>query len=117
MHVVFVEFTDGQKAKLALVGKSEAFLERTCSDVRREIQAQIGELFPPTFRFVVWGSPLSPLSLVQESINVPEKCAVQVNVPVVENHSDGYPENVFRIWNTLLLVQSTFDIRMDATVG
>ena len=112
--MVFVEFTDGQKTKLALVEKSEAFLERTCSDVRKEIQAEIGELLPPTFRFVVWGSPLS---LVQESINVLGKCAVQVSVPVVENHSDGYPENIFRIWNTLLLVQSTFDIRMDATVG
>ena len=27
--MVFVEFTDGQKTKLALVEKSEAFLERT----------------------------------------------------------------------------------------
>ena len=62
-------------------------------------------------------SLVSPLALVQESINVLGKCAVQVNVLVVENHSDGYPENIFRIWNTLLLVQSTFDIRMDATVG
>ena len=62
-------------------------------------------------------SLVSPLALVQESINVLGKCAVQVSVLVVENHSDGYPENIFRIWNTLLLVQSTFDIRMDATVG
>ena len=52
---MFVEFTDGQKAKLAVVEKSEALLERTCSDVRiAEIQAEIGELLPPTFRFVVW---------------------------------------------------------------
>ena len=112
--MVFVEFTDGQKAKLALVEKSKGFLERTCSDVRKAIQAEIGELFPPTFHFVVWGSPLS---LVQELINVLGKCAVQVSVPVVENHSDGYPENIFCIWNILLLVQSTFDIRVDATVG
>ena len=64
-----------------------------------------------TLRFVVWGSPLS---LVQKSINVLGKCAVQVRVPVGEYHPDGYPENIFRICNTLLLVQSTFDIRMDA---
>ena len=57
--MVFVEFTDGQKTKLALVEKSEAFLERTCLDVRKEIQAGIGELLLPTFRFEVWGSPLS----------------------------------------------------------
>ena len=62
---------------------------------------------PATFRFVVWGSPLS---LVQESINVLGKFALQVSVPVVENHSDGYPENIFHIWNTLLSDQSTFDI-------
>ena len=39
------------------------------------------------------------LSLVQESINVPRKCSVQVSVPVVENNSDGYPENIqlFRV--------------------
>ena len=41
----------------------------------------------------------------------------RIKVLVVENHSDGCPENIFRIWNTLLLVQSTFDIQMDATVG
>ena len=46
-----------------------------------------------------------------------ENVLCKFSVPVVENHSDGYPENIFRIWNTLLLVQSTFDIRMDATVG
>ena len=68
------------------------------------------ELLPPTIRFVVWRSPLS---LVQESINVLGNCAVQVSVPAVENHSDGYPGNIFRIWNTLSLVQSTFDMRMD----
>ena len=39
------------------------------------------------------------MSLVQESINVQGKCAVQISVPVVENHSDGYPENMFGIWN------------------
>ena len=53
------------KTKLALDEKSEAFLERAFSDVRKEIQAEIGELLPPTFRSVVWGSPLP---LVQESI-------------------------------------------------
>ena len=84
--MVFVEFTDGQKTKLALVEKPKTFLERTCSDVRKEIQAEIGEPLLATFRFVVWGSPLS---LVQESINVLGKRAVQVSVPVVENHSDG----------------------------
>ena len=78
-----------------------------CSDVRKEIQTEIGELLPPTFHFIVWGSPLS---LIQESINVLGKCAVQVSVPIVENHSNGYPKNIFRIWNSLLLVQSTFDI-------
>ena len=78
--MVFIEFKDGQKTKLALVEKSEMFLERTCSDVRKEIHAEIGELLLPTFRFVVWGSPLS---LIQESINVLGKCAVQVSVPVV----------------------------------
>ena len=62
-------------------------------------------------------SLVSPLALVQDSINVLGKCAVQVSVLVVENHSDGYPENIFHISNTLLLVQSTFDIRMDAMVG
>ena len=63
--MVLFEFTDGQKTKLALVEKPKAFLEMTCSDVRKEIQAEIGELLPVTFRFVVWGSPSS---LVQESI-------------------------------------------------
>jgi len=53
------------------------------------------------------------MSLVQESINVLRKCAVQVNVPV-----DGYPENIqFFRYYTLSLVQSTFNIQMDATVG
>ena len=84
--MVFVEFMDGQKTKLGLVEKPEVFLERTCSDVRKEIQTEIEELLPTTFRFVVWGSPLS---LVQESINVLRKCA-EVHVPVVENHSDVY---------------------------
>ena len=62
-------------------------------------------------------SLVSPLALVQESINVLGKCAVQVSVLVVENHSDSYPENIFRIWNTLLLVQSTFDIRIYGRYG
>ena len=74
---------DGQKTKLGM--------ERTCSDVRKEIQTENGELLPATFRFIVWGSPLS---LVQELINILRKCAVQVRVPVVKNHSDGYPENI-----------------------
>ena len=65
--MVFVEFKDGQKTKLPLVVKPDAILERTCSDVRKEIEAEIGELLLATFCFVVWGSPLS---LVQESINV-----------------------------------------------
>jgi len=69
--MVFVEFMDGQKTKLGLVEKPEVFLERTCSDVRKEIQTEIEELLPTTFRFVVWGSPLS----VQESINILRKCA------------------------------------------
>ena len=92
----FIEFADGQKTKLALVERPEAFLERTCSDVWKEIQTETEELLPATFHFVVWGSPLS---LVQESINVLRKCAVQLSVPVVENHSDGYPENIqlFRV--------------------
>ena len=92
----FIEFTDGQKTKLALVERPEVFLERTCSDVWKEIQTETEELLPATFHFVVWGSPLS---LVQESINVLRKCAVQLSVPVVENHSDGYPENIqlFRV--------------------
>ena len=59
-----------------------------------------GELLPATFRFVVWGSPLS---LKQESINVLGKCGVQGSVPVVENHSDGYLENI-------QLFRSTFDV-------
>lgn len=88
-----VEFTDGQKTnlKLALVEKPEAFLERTCWEVRKEIQAGIGELLPATVHFVVCGSPLS---LVQESLNVPGKWTVQVSVLVVENHSDGYAEKL-----------------------
>jgi len=40
----------------------------------------------------------SPLSLIQESIYVLRKCSVQVSVPVVENHSDDYPENIQLIW-------------------
>jgi len=90
------EFTDGQKTKLALVERPEAFLERMCSDIRKDIKTETEELLPATFHFVVWGSPLS---VVQESINVLRKCAVQVSVPVVENHSDGYPENIhlFRV--------------------
>ena len=109
--MAFVELMDGLKTKLALAEKPEAFLERTCSDGRKEIQTEIGELLPTTFRFVV---SESPLSLVQESINVLRECTVQVSVPVVGNHSDGYPENIqlFRYY-TLLLVQLTFNIRMD----
>ena len=107
VHHGVVEFTNGQKTKLALVEKPEAFLERTCSNARKEIQAEIWELLEATFAFVFWRSSLP---LVQESIDILGKCAVQVSVPLVENHSDVYPENIFRIWNTLLLVQSTFDI-------
>ena len=66
---------------------------------------------------ILFRSLISLLALVEESINVLGKCAVQVSVLVEENHSNGYPENISHIWNTLLLVQSTFDIRMDATVG
>ena len=43
--MVFVEFTNEHKTKLALVEKPEAFLERMCSDVRKEIQVEIGKLF------------------------------------------------------------------------
>ena len=57
--MMFVEFINGQKTKLALVEKLEAFLERTCSDVRKEVQTEIGELLPAAFRFVVWGRLLS----------------------------------------------------------
>jgi len=52
--MVFIEFTDWQKIKSALVEKPKAFLERTCSEVRIEIQAEIGELLPAIFRLVVW---------------------------------------------------------------
>ena len=53
------------------------------------------KLLPATFRSVVWGSPLLLVTpLLQESINVLRKCAVQVSVPVVKYHSDGYPENI-----------------------
>lgn len=38
----------------------------------------------------------SPLSLVQESIIVLRKCAVQV--PEVDNHSNGYPKNIQLFW-------------------
>ena len=88
--------TDGQKTKLALVRNPEAFLERTCSDVRKEIQTDIGELLLATFRFM---EVLCHLYFVQESINVARKCSVQVSVPVVENNSDDYPENIqlFRV--------------------
>ena len=54
--MVFVEFMDGQRTKLAPVEKPKAFLERTCSDVRKEIKAEIGELLLATFRFLVWES-------------------------------------------------------------
>lgn len=91
LELVLIEFTDGETTELARVEKLAAFLERTCSDVRKEIQIKIGELLPVTFRFIVWGSQLS---LVQELINVLRKCAVQVTVPVVENHSDGFPDNI-----------------------
>ena len=43
---------------------------------------------------------VSPLALVQELINVLGKCAVQVSVLVVKNHSDGYPET-FSVFGTL----------------
>ena len=98
---------------LTLKEKPAVFLERTCSDVRKELQPEIGELLLATFRFMLWGSPLS---LVQELIiNVLGNCAVQVSLPVVENHSEGCPENNFSIWNTLLLVQSIFEwtLRLD----
>ena len=54
-------------------------------------EREIGELLPVTVCFVVLRNPLP---LVQESINVLRKCAVQVTVPIVENHPDGYPENI-----------------------
>ena len=52
-NMTFVEFMDGQKTKLALVEKPE--VEKTCSDVRKEIQTdtEIGELLPAIFCFVV----------------------------------------------------------------
>ena len=49
--LVFVEFTDGQKTKLNLVEKSGASLERTRSDIRKEIQAEFGEPSPATLPF------------------------------------------------------------------
>ena len=57
--MVFVEFMDEQKTKLALLERPEAFLEWTSSDVRKEIQTEIEELLPASFRFVVWGRPMS----------------------------------------------------------
>lgn len=41
LELVLVEFTDGETTKLARVEKLAAFLERTCSDVRKEIQIKI----------------------------------------------------------------------------
>ena len=93
--MVFVEFTDGQKK--VYVGsewKPKVFLERTCSDVGKELQPEIRELLPATFHFMLWGSPLS---LVQELGN----CAVQVSLPVVENNSEGYPEKTISVFGTL----------------
>ena len=43
-RLVFIQFTDMQKTMLALLEKPEAFLERTCSDFREEIQSEILEL-------------------------------------------------------------------------
>lgn len=61
--MVFVEFMDGQKTKLALKEKPEAILEWPFSDVRKEIQTEIDELLPASFRFVLWGSPVSLVQL------------------------------------------------------
>ena len=41
--------------------------------------------------------------VTQARVNVLGKCGVQGSVPVVENHSDGYPENI-------QLFRSTFDV-------
>ena len=43
-RLVFIQLTNGQKTMLALVEKPQAFLERTCSDIRKEIQSEIGKL-------------------------------------------------------------------------
>lgn len=51
---MLVEFTDGEKTKLALEEKPEVCLERTCSDARKEIQIEIEELPPVTFRFIAF---------------------------------------------------------------
>ena len=78
---------DAQKTKLGLEETPEVFLERTCSGVRKESQTKIGELLPAT-SFVVWGSPLS---LIQESINVLRKCTMQVSA---SSENDGYPRSL-----------------------
>jgi len=51
--MVSIEFMDVQKTRLALEEKPKAFLERMCSDVRKGIKAEIKELLPATFFFVV----------------------------------------------------------------
>lgn len=58
---------------------------------KKETQMEIEKLLPVTFHFIIWGSPLP---LIQELINVLRKCAVQDTVPVVEKHSDGFPDNI-----------------------
>ena len=51
---------------------------------------------------------------MQESINVLGKCAVEVSVPVVENHSDSYPENI-QLFRVEIRAFESLDSRLSAS--
>ena len=85
--MVFLEFHNNHK--LAIIERDEKFLDQTCAGGRKEIISEIGEMLPSTFRFVLWGNPLSSK---QESIYTLRKCAIQIQ-------DDKYPTSteIFRV--------------------
>lgn len=86
----------GKVGKLALVYTLEVFLERTLRCQERNSDRDWGTT-ASNILFRSLGNTV-PLPLIQESINVLRKCAVQSTVPVVENNSDGYPGNIQLFW-------------------
>lgn len=87
--VLFVFFWDLEQNYVGSGRKTRSMFGKVV--FKKETQMEIEKLLPVTFHFIIWGSPLP---LIQELINVLRKCAVQDTVPVVEKHSDGFPDNI-----------------------
>lgn len=80
---------------------------------KRNSDRDWGTVLLVTFCFIVWRSPLS-LIHVQESINVLRKYAVQNTVPVVENHSNGFPDNI-QLFRVKICAFESHDSRLSAS--